>query len=161
MKQNVLRKLPASAGERKEIPIAEGVIDFFPLALAAIARCSNRATSQHHPGEPMHWDRGKSSDHVNCIIRHLIERDEVDSDGIPHIHKLAWRALAASQEYEERQAGWTPVKTISIEEAEANRPGRLIPVIPKPGQSPREAMEEAIADALHEPEQMRLWNEAA
>lgn len=79
---------------RKEMPIARGVVDYFPRALAAIARVSYVANNQHNPGQPMHWDKTKSTDHADCIARHLIERGTTDDDGLRHSAKLAWRALA-------------------------------------------------------------------
>jgi hypothetical protein len=45
----------------------------------------------------MHWARGKSTDHADCIARHLIERGKVDTDGVRHSAKTAWRALALLQ----------------------------------------------------------------
>lgn len=79
---------------RKEMPIARGVVDYFPRALAAVARVSFVANEQHNPGQPMHWDKSKSTDHADCIARHLIERGGQDDDGLLHSAKLAWRALA-------------------------------------------------------------------
>jgi hypothetical protein len=83
---------------RKEMPIARGVVDYFPLALAEVAHVSYVANEQHNPGQPMHWARGKSTDHADCIARHLIERGAKDDDGLRHSAKLAWRALALLQE---------------------------------------------------------------
>lgn len=79
---------------RKEMPIARGVVDYFPRAIAAIANVSFVGNQQHNPGQEMHWARGKSMDHADCIVRHLIERGTVDDDGLRHSAKLAWRALA-------------------------------------------------------------------
>ena len=79
---------------RKEMPVARGVIDYFPRAMAAVANVSYVGNEQHNPGQPMHWARGKSTDHADCIVRHLIERGAVDNDGLRHSAKLAWRALA-------------------------------------------------------------------
>jgi hypothetical protein len=45
----------------------------------------------------MHHARGKSTDHADCILRHLIDRGTVDTDGIRHSAKVAWRALALLQ----------------------------------------------------------------
>lgn len=87
--------LPTDAQERKQIPIATGVLDYFPLAIAEVAKCSRAGNDQHHPGEPLFWDRTKSADHVDCIGRHLIDRGKFDTDGQRHSAKLAWRALAA------------------------------------------------------------------
>ena len=106
--QNVLRKLPESANRRKDLPIATGVIDYFPLALGAVAELSKKANDQHNPGMPLHWARGKSKDHADCLMRHFIERGTTDTDGIRHTAKVAWRALAMLQEEIEKEAGWEP-----------------------------------------------------
>jgi hypothetical protein len=45
----------------------------------------------------MHWAREKSTDHADCIGRHLIERGTVDTDGVRHSTKVAWRAFALLQ----------------------------------------------------------------
>ena len=82
---------------RKEYPITTGCLDYFPDAIAEVAHCSWVATQQHHPGQPMHWERNKSSDHADCAGRHLAARGTVDGDGIRHTAKLAWRALALLQ----------------------------------------------------------------
>ena len=86
--------LPEDAKARKGMPITTGVLDYFPRALAAVAMCSKAGNDQHNPGQLLHWDKSKSTDHVDCIARHLIDRRSLDSDGIPHAVKLAWRALA-------------------------------------------------------------------
>ena len=83
--------------ERKETPIARGVLDYFPLAIACVANVSFVGNEQHNPGQPMHWAKEKSTDHADCIARHLIERGNVDTDGIRHSAKVAWRALALLQ----------------------------------------------------------------
>lgn len=90
-------KLPTDAAQRKAVPIATGVIDYFPDALAAIAECSRLGNEQHNPGKPLHWDRSKSGDESDALIRHFIERGTVDIDGIRHSTKTAWRALALLQ----------------------------------------------------------------
>lgn len=82
---------------RKDTPITSGVLDYFPLALAAVAQCSKVGNDQHNPGQPLHWAKGKSTDHADCIARHLIDRHTVDTDGVSHMVKLAWRALALLQ----------------------------------------------------------------
>lgn len=86
--------LSTDATERKGTPICTGVVDYFPRALAEVAKCSKAGNDQHNPGQPLHWAIGKSTDHSDCIMRHLIDRDTVDTDGIQHDVKLAWRALA-------------------------------------------------------------------
>lgn len=89
--------LPTDPQARKEMPITSGVLDYFPDALAAVANVSFVGNQQHNPGEPMHWAREKSSDHADCIGRHLLERGTMDDDGLTHSAKLAWRALALLQ----------------------------------------------------------------
>lgn len=90
--------LPTGREDRKNMPIASGVLDYFPLALAAVAQVSKIGNDQHNPGQPLHWARGKSMDHADCIIRHLVDRGTVDIDGGLHSAKVAWRALALLQE---------------------------------------------------------------
>lgn len=97
MPQTKPAPLPDDAKARKAVPIVTGCFDYFPDALAAVAALSYAATQQHHPGQPMHWDRSKSMDHADCAGRHLMQRGTVDTDGIRHTTKLAWRALALLQ----------------------------------------------------------------
>lgn len=97
--------LPADAKTRKGIPLASGLLDYFPAALCAVASVSASANAQHNPGEPMHWARGKSADHADALMRHLIERGTLDSDELRHSAKVAWRALALLQEEIERDEG--------------------------------------------------------
>jgi hypothetical protein len=94
---DVKQALPTDATERKAIPLARGVLDYFPAALAEVARLSAKGNEQHNPGEEMHWARGKSNDHADCILRHLADRGTVDTDGQRHSAKVAWRALALLQ----------------------------------------------------------------
>lgn len=89
--------LPEDAQDRKNIPICTGVLDYFPDALAAVAHCSKVGNDQHNPGQPLHWAKGKSTDHADCIVRHLMDRGSLDTDGVPHTAKVAWRALALLQ----------------------------------------------------------------
>jgi hypothetical protein len=93
-----LNVLPSTSSERKAIPITSGVLDYFPAALAEVAKVSKAGNDQHNPGEPLHHARGKSMDHADCLLRHLIERGTLDTDGLSHTGKLAWRALALLQE---------------------------------------------------------------
>ena len=87
-------KLPTDAQERKDIPVFSGVLNYFPLALLEVAKCSKAGNDQHSPGQPLHWDRSKSGDELDALTRHLIEAGTIDSDGIRHSAKIAWRALA-------------------------------------------------------------------
>lgn len=89
--------LPTDAKERKDIPITTGVLDYFPLAIAEVAKLSKAGNDQHNPGQDLHWNKSKSTDHADCISRHLIDRGSFDTDGQRHSAKLAWRALALLQ----------------------------------------------------------------
>jgi hypothetical protein len=86
-----------TAVERKQHPLASGVLDYFPEALLAVANCSYVGNEQHNPGKPLHWDRSKSGDESDALIRHFMERGTMDADGVLHSAKVAWRALALLQ----------------------------------------------------------------
>jgi hypothetical protein len=97
--------LPEDSAARKAIPMARGLLDYFPAALAAVAELSKAGNDKHNPGEPMHHARGKSSDHADCIMRHLVDRGATYTEMIQgepvvlrHSAALAWRALALLQE---------------------------------------------------------------
>jgi hypothetical protein len=89
--------LPTDPAERKKIPMTTGVLDYFSAALAEVARVSFQGNEQHNPGQPLHWSRGKSNDHADTILRHLVDRGGRDVDGMRHSAKLAWRCLALLQ----------------------------------------------------------------
>ena len=98
--------LPTDSAARKGIPMAEGLLYYFPSALAAVAMVSKAGNDKHNPGQPMHHARGKSMDHADCIIRHLADAGTIDpEDGLRHTAKVAWRALALLQEECEREEG--------------------------------------------------------
>jgi hypothetical protein len=89
--------LPTSPADRKKYPVASGVLDYFPDAIAAISNLSWVGNNQHNPGQPLHWARGKSTDESDTMLRHFLQRGTVDSDGVRHSVKMAWRALALLQ----------------------------------------------------------------
>jgi hypothetical protein len=89
--------LSDDAKTRKNAPMARGLLDYFPDALFAVADLSRIGNEQHNPGQPMHWAKEKSTDHADCIMRHLVDRGTLDSDGVRHATKVAWRALALLQ----------------------------------------------------------------
>ena len=101
-------RLSTDSEERKAIPVATGCLDYFPDALAAVAELSWVGNNKHNSGEPLHWARSKSTDEPDCLIRHFLERGAVDTDGIRHSTKVAWRALALLQK-ELEQAGGLPI----------------------------------------------------
>ncbi len=90
--------LPEDSQERKEIPMATGLLDYFPAALAYVAKISKFGNDKHNPGEPLHHARGKSMDHADTITRHMVDRGLKDDQGIRHSGYVAWRALAMLQQ---------------------------------------------------------------
>jgi hypothetical protein len=92
------RFMPGESAARKTVPMMSGLLDYFPDALACIAEVSFLGNQKHNPGQPLHWARGKSMDHADCIIRHLLERGSLDPAGVRHTAQAAWRALALLQE---------------------------------------------------------------
>jgi hypothetical protein len=110
--------LPTDAKERKKIPLYSGLVKYFPDALVEVARLSQVGNDQHNPGQPLHWDRSKSTDEHDTLLRHLFDAGTFDKDGIRHSAKVAWRALAALQK--------------EIEEFGAPRPEYYI-AYPQPG----------------------------
>jgi len=89
--------------KRKQIPIYTGLIKYFPDALCEVAKVSYMGSKQHHPDKPLHWDRNKSTDDLDALMRHLLQADELDIDGTPHLAKCAWRCLAALQKLTENK----------------------------------------------------------
>lgn len=105
--------LPTDSAERKNYPLFRGLLRYFPAALAGISRISKLGNDKHNPGEEMHHARGKSSDHGDCVLRHLTdldglltaaERGELVANQaiLDEASQMAWRALALSQEIHEK-----------------------------------------------------------
>lgn len=97
--------LPENSATRKTHPMASGLLWYFPDALAEVAHVSFVGNQQHNAGQPMHWARGKSTDHADCAMRHLADAGTLDVDGLRHTAKAAWRVLALLQEELERDLG--------------------------------------------------------
>ena len=95
--------LHGTAEERKNAPIVSGVLWYFPDAIAEVAKVSKAGNDQHNAGQPLHHARWKSSDHADCVGRHMLSAGAIDSDGQRHTAKAAWRALALLQEELERE----------------------------------------------------------
>jgi hypothetical protein len=69
-----------------------GLIKYFPLALAEVAKLSAEGNRQHKIGDgkcPV-WDRSKSPDELDALVRHLVDEDWT---------AVAWRALANLQKH--------------------------------------------------------------
>jgi len=107
--------LPIDSQERKNYPLLSGCLNYFPAALAGVANISKKGNDKHNPGQELHHARGKSMDHPDCIVRHLMDvqdllaqdnRSALTPKGIgqllEEVSSLAWRALAYSQELHEQ-----------------------------------------------------------
>lgn len=105
--------LPTDSAERKNYPMLSGCLKYFPAAIAGVAKVSKYGNDKHNPGEQLHHARGKSTDHGDCIIRHLTDTEDllaalsrgqnVTHDQILHeVNQLTWRVLAYSQELHEK-----------------------------------------------------------
>lgn len=97
-------KALSEAQKRKQRPVFSGVLKYFPDAILEVAHCSFIGNEQHNPGTPLHWDRDKSKDELDALTRHLVQAGTVDSDGVRHSAKVAWRALANLQKEIESEA---------------------------------------------------------
>lgn len=102
--------LSTDSEERKNTPLYSGCIAYFALALAAVARHSKRGNDKHNPGQPLHWAREKSTDHLDCIARHIVDANEYNEElkEYEEAAALAWRALANLQILEEKRLGKGP-----------------------------------------------------
>jgi hypothetical protein len=89
------------AATRKATPVFSGVLKYFPNALKEVAKCSKAGNDQHHPDKPLHWDMDKSKDEYDALTRHLIDHtiNPIDDDGVLHLTKVAWRALAGLERH--------------------------------------------------------------
>ena len=86
--------------QRKRMPVYTGVIKYFPDALLEISKASFIGQQQHNPDKPLAWDRSKSGDELDAMMRHLIDHAkgiEFDDDGVRHLTKCCWRLLAMLQ----------------------------------------------------------------
>ncbi len=83
--------------KRKQIPLYSGLVKYFPDALCEVAKVSYAGSNQHHPDQSLHWDRNKSTDDLDALMRHLLEAGKFDDDGTRHSAKVAWRSLANLQ----------------------------------------------------------------
>ena len=132
-------RLPTNAEERKAVPICTGALDYFPDALVDVARCSLAGNKQHNLG-PLHWDKSKSTDEADALVRHLLQRGTYDTDGVRHTTKVAWRALALLQreldgaEFSEPQ----PKMGILLEQLRTYDETKTLPPIPLPPTNEKE-----------------------
>ena len=113
MNDKKLLTLPTDSLERKNYPLLSGCLKYFPAALAGVSYISKLGNDKHNPGQELHHNRSKSQDHGDCIIRHLIDTQDLiaaykrgDSTVtkemiLTEVNQMAWRALALSQEINE------------------------------------------------------------
>jgi len=91
------------AADRKATPVYSGVISYFPLALKEISKASYEGQRQH---KPLAWDRSKSGDELDAMMRHLLDHasgELFDDCGTRHIVKCGWRILAFIQKTMENE----------------------------------------------------------
>ena len=91
--------LSTDAKERKQTPIYSGVIAYFPLVWAEVAKVSWKGNDQHNKGQPLHWAREKSADQLDSAVRHIVDHsmNPVDTDETYHLAKAIWRLSAELQ----------------------------------------------------------------
>jgi hypothetical protein len=118
--------LPTDSAERKEYPLYSGVLRYFPAALAGVAHHSLLGNRKHCAGsDGLIWNRKASSDHADCILRHLVdlaellsrfgEKGALPADILSEADAIAWRGLALSQSLHENFA-FTPLAPASLRE---------------------------------------------
>jgi hypothetical protein len=134
--------LSTDSTARKDIPVYSGFVQYFPAAIAGAARHSKRGNDKHNPGQPLHHARGKSTDHEDCVERHLMDisdmeaalkRGDVPIDKgddsarsaivaalLEEADALVWRSAALSQRLYE-QYGNAPLAPAAVLPADAGQ----------------------------------------
>jgi hypothetical protein len=102
--------LSTDSEERKNTPIFSGWINYCPLSHAAASRLSFRGNKKHNPGEPLGWARDKSTDHEDCMARHLIDINTFNEELQEYEDAVCmfWRAGMKLQLLEEKRLGKPP-----------------------------------------------------
>ena len=91
---------------RKDYPVYSGVLKYFPDAILEVSKVSKVGNDKHNPGEPLHWDKSKSTDEPDALMRHLIDHAKgniYDTDRIRHLAMMCWRSLAYLQRELEKE----------------------------------------------------------
>jgi hypothetical protein len=98
--------IPEIQENRESKPLYDYMFGYFPDAFLAEVAVSWEGNKQHNPGQPMHWARGKSTDHPNKAFRHIWDHatgTKRDTDGTWHLAKAIWRLKAWLQEEIEKE----------------------------------------------------------
>lgn len=117
--------LPLDAQARKAIPIYSGFVKYFPRAIAAVAELSRKGNDQHNPGKELFWDRSKSGDEMDALMRHIVDgvTEPQDVDGVLHATKSAWRAMANLEKTLEARAWVAEVgDVVGVQYQKTDRP---------------------------------------
>lgn len=96
MKKNLLERTDE---ERKETPVLDGCLAYFPNAIVAVADNSMAGQKQHAPDEPLKWYREKSQDELGSLQRHIVDFLLAEKKGdreemLKASKAIAWRGLA-------------------------------------------------------------------
>ena len=97
--------MSTDSNTRKLMPVATGVLKYFPDALMVVAWISRAGNDKHNPGQALHWAKEKSQDEPDCEVRHMLDlfRGIAPDPGLErlgilgHAGSKAWRALAHLQ----------------------------------------------------------------
>jgi hypothetical protein len=97
--------MSSDSATRKLMPVASGVLAYFPDALMCVSWISRVGNEKHNAGEPLHWAKEKSTDEPDAEVRHLLDfvRGLPPDPGLEplgdlgHLASKAWRALAHLQ----------------------------------------------------------------
>jgi hypothetical protein len=138
-----------------------GLLRYFPAALAGVARHSKAGNDKHNPGEEMHHARGKSSDHADCIVRHLVDLADLEAylaradkrvtpskfyaervaAVLAEADALVWRACALSQELYETHVGAPLAPGARLADQPKRPAADALPVCASCGRSTPQAVE--------------------
>ena len=107
---------PTDDAERKAFALLTFLTAYFPDAIEALVRLSQKGNTQHQidlaavnpfklKTDRIAWDRSKSTDETETAMRHLWQHERAkrgvgsfyDDDGHLHIVKAMWRTGAESQ----------------------------------------------------------------
>jgi hypothetical protein len=123
--------LPRDDKQRKMLPIFKMITGYFPKALREVTRVCVANNVRYNPDrkpQDINWARGKSTDQLGSLFRHILEAQEglvfeelppevqaACGEGFDKVYVLAeaaWRALAALElEIEKQEAMAVPVGT--------------------------------------------------